>query len=214
VTGRSVSELGFDIRNLEVFHYKSKAELAKKIMAYLDTFLKIKRIPISKEFMPLYCEEPVVPLQLRARQTGLDIQSNCPPDFLIRDGAVQVDFEILHANTPDDWFGIYFRAGTYPIMGSHLVYVRQNGAIEIAVYPGPRVIETLSTGRPIAGRQSMLIEFENNQLEMQMGNEQLRTDKLSHQTVGQVLQAAWYADVDVHSAQMICRDTIEWNQAL
>ncbi|MBE9569604.1 MAG: hypothetical protein IMF11_03195, partial [Proteobacteria bacterium] len=94
VTGRSVSELGFDIRNLEVFHYKSKAELAKKIMAYLDTFLKIKRIPISKEFMPLYCEEPVVPLQLRARQTGLDIQSNCPPDFLIRDGAVQVDFEI------------------------------------------------------------------------------------------------------------------------
>ena len=214
VTGRSVSELGFDIRNLEVRHYKGEAELAKTIMAYLDTFLKIKRTPISKEFMTLYCEEPVVPLQLRARQTGLDIQSNCPPDFLIRDGAVQVDFEILDANTPDDWFGIYFRAGTNPIMGSHLVYVRQNGAIEIAVYPGPRVIETLLTGRPVAGRQSMLIEFENNQLELQMGNEQLRTDKLSHQTVGRVLQAAWYADVDVHSAQMICRDTIEWNQAL
>ena len=214
VTGRSVSELGFDIRNLEVFHYKSKTELVKKIMAYLDTFLKIKRIPISKEFMTLYCEEPVVPLQLRARQTGLDIQSNCPPDFLIRDGAVQVDFEILHANTPDDWFGIYFRAGTYPIMGSHLVYVRQNGAIEIAVYPGPRVIETLSTGQTIAGRQSMLIEFENNQLKLQMGNEHLQTDKLSHQTAGRVLQAAWYSEVDVYSAQMICRDTIEWNRAL
>ena len=214
VTGRSVSELGFDIRNLEVRQYKNEAELAKTIMAYLDTFLKIKKIPISKGLAPLYCEEPVVPLQLRARQIGLDIQSNCPPDFLIRDGAVQVDFEILHANTPDDWFGIYFRAGPNPIMGSHLVYVRQSGMIEIAVYPGPHVIETLSTGRPIAGRQSMLIEFENNQIELQMGNEQLRTDKLSHQTVGRVLQAAWYADVDVHSAQMICRDTIEWDQAL
>ena len=60
----------------------------------------------------------------------------------------------------------------------------------------------------------MLIEFENNQIELQMGNEQLRTDKLSHQTVGRVLQAACYADVDVHSAQMICRDTIEWDQGL
>jgi hypothetical protein len=214
VTGRSVSELGFDIRNLEVFPYKSEAELAKKILAYLDIFLKIKRIPISKEFDPLYCEEPVTPLHLRARQIGLDIQSNCPPDFLIRDGAVHVDFEILHANTPDDWFGIYFRAGPNPIMGSHLVYVRQNGIIEIAVYPGPHVIETLSTGQNIVGKQSMLIEFENNQLKLQMGNEQLRSDKLSHQTVGRVLQAAWYADVDVHSARMICRDTIEWDQAL
>jgi nucleoside 2-deoxyribosyltransferase len=214
VTGRSVSELGFDIRNLEVRLYKDEAQLAKTIMAYLDTFLKIKQIPISKEFTPLYCEEPVVPLQLRARQTGFQIQSNCPPDFLIRDGAVQVDFEILGARTPDDWFGIYFRAGASPIMGSHLVYVRQSGMIEIAVYPGPRVIEASSTGQPIVGRQLLLIQFENNQLELQMGNEQLRTDKLSHQTAGRVLPAAWYADVDVHSAQMICRDTIEWDHAL
>jgi hypothetical protein len=212
VTGRSVSELGFDIRNLEVFPYKSEAELVKKILAYLDTFLKIKRIPISKELAPPHCEEPMTPLHLRALETGVDIQSNCPPDFLIRDGAVQVDFEILNAKTSNDWFGIYFRAGTHPMMGSHLVYVRQSGMIEIAVYPGPRVIKTLSTGQPIVGRKSMLIEFENNQLKLQMGNKQLLTDKLSHQTVGRVLQAAWYADVDVHLAQMICRDTIEWNQ--
>lgn len=214
VTGRSVSELGFDIRNLEAFQYKNETELSKKIMSYLDTFFKIKRIPISKEFTPLYCEEPVAPLHLRALKTRLDIQSNCPPNFLIRDGAVQVDFEILNASTPDDWFGIYFRAGTNPMMGSHLVYVRQNGMIEIAVYPGPRVIETLSTGQTIVGRQSMLVEFENNQLNLQMGDERLQTDKLSHQIPGRVLQAAWYAEVDVHSVKMICRDTIEWNQAM
>ena len=100
------------------------------------------------------------------------------------------------------------------MMGSHLAYVRQNGMIEIAVYPGPRVIETLCSGLSIAGRQSMLIEFENNQFAMQIGDKELRTDKLSHQAAGRVFQAAWYADVNVHSAQMICRDTIEWNQAL
>jgi nucleoside 2-deoxyribosyltransferase len=214
VTGRSVSELGFDIRNLEVRPYKTEAELAKRIMAYLDTFFKIKKIPISKEFAPLYCEEPVVPLLLRGMKTELDLQSKCPSDFLIRDGAVQVDFEILNVRTQDDWFGIYFRAGANPLMGSHLVYARQSGMIEIAVYPGPHVIETLSTGKKIAGRQSMLIEFENNQLKLQMGKDHLKTDKLSHQTAGRVWQAAWHANVDVHSVKMICRDTIEWDQTL
>ena len=38
----------------------------------------------------------------------------------------------------------------------------------------------------------------------------LVTDKLSHQSAGQVVFAAYCTDVDVHSAQMICRDTIEW----
>ena len=82
VTGRSVSELGFDIRNLEVLPYNSEADLKKKIMAYLDTFLKIKNIPISKEFVPLYFEEPMAPLHLNALETGFDMQSNCPPELL------------------------------------------------------------------------------------------------------------------------------------
>ena len=48
-------------------------------------------------------------------------------------------------------------------------------------------------------------------LDVQMGNARLETDKLSHQTVGRVWLAAWYADVDVHFAEMVCRDTIEWD---
>jgi hypothetical protein len=214
VSGRSVSELGFDIRNLEVRHYKDEAQLYKTIMTYLETFFKIKRLPISENFAPLYCEEPVVPIKLRAIEKNFDFQSNCPTDFMIRDGAVQVDFEILGARSQDDWFGIYFRAATSPTMGSHLAYVRQNGNVEIAVYPGPRIIETFSTGRPIVGRHSLIIQFENNQLELDMGDVNLRTDKLSHQTAGRIFQAAWFADVDVHSAQMICRDTIEWDHTL
>ena len=134
VTGRSVSELGFDIRNLEVFSYRNENALLKKIISYLDTFLEIKKIPISKKFHPLYCEEPVKPLQLRALRPGLDaldFQSHCSPDFQLRDGAVQVDFEILKAKTSSDWFGIYFRAAAHPLMGSYLLYVRKNGKIEI-----------------------------------------------------------------------------------
>jgi hypothetical protein len=133
-----------------------------------------------------------------------------------RDGAVQVEFEILTARRPDDWFGIYFRAGDDPFLGSHLSYVRQNGMMEIAVYPGPRVIaksRALSdNGQTISGRHSLLIQFENNELEMRIDNNcSLRTDKLSHQTAGLVMPAAYFADVDVHSLEMICRDTIEWD---
>lgn len=217
VTGRSVTDLAFDVRNLEVSPYKNRNELAKRILDYLDTFFKIKRLPMSPQPTPLYYEEAEVPIHLKAtgdRQSVFETKSICPPNFQVRDGAVQVDFEILNAKTEKDWFGVYLRAGDDITMGSHLVYVRQCGSIEIAVYPGPRVIKTLTTGGPVAGRQSLTIEFENNLLEVQMRNVKLGTDKLSHQIPGRVLVAAWNANADVHSARMICRDTIEWDYEL
>jgi hypothetical protein len=222
LSGRSVSELGFDIRNLEVRPYKNEAELAKIITDYLDTFFRIKQLPISKEWGPLYCDEPDAPIQLRARDRGkgrdFHLHSSSQ-NLLMRDGAVQVDFEVLAARRRDDWFGIYFRAGASQFLGSHLAYVRQNGMIEIAVYPGPRVIaktrELYGDGKQtISARHSLLIQFENNELELQMESIRLHTNKLSHQTAGRVWLAAYNADVDVHSAQMICRDTIDWDQPL
>lgn len=208
VTGRSVSELGFDIQNLEVFQYKNEDELAKKIIAYLDTFFRIKQLPISKNFAPLYCEEPF-PIQLKACEKEFDVQTNCPASFIMRDGALQVEFEILNVRGEDNWFGVYFRAGASPLMGSHLLYMRPNGSIELAVYPGPRIIEAFSAGPPISGKQTLAVQFENNYLELQLGDARYHTDKLSHQTAGRVLVAAWFADVDVCSLAMICRDTIE-----
>ena len=144
-------------------------------------------------------------------ENSLDIQPICPPDFIMRDGAVKVEFEILKAKTPIDWFGIYFRAGATPFIGSHLMYVRQNGMLEIAVYPGPRILATLDLGQATSGKQVLTAQFENNYLEVQMGGSApLITDKLSHQAVGQVLPAAYCADVNLYSFEMICRDTIEW----
>ncbi len=210
VTGRSVTELGFDIRNLEVHQYRNETQLTEIITGYLDTFFKIKQLPIAKEYAPLYWEESI-PMQLRAKQSGFIFQPIGPPNFVMRDGAVQVGFEILDARSPEDWFGVYIRAGeASPLMGSYLVYMRQNGMLEIAVYPSIRVLAVVATGQAISGRQMLTIQFENDYLDVQVGHARLRYDKLSHQTVGRVLPAAWYADVDVHSAEMICRDTIEW----
>ena len=211
VTGRSVTELGFDIRNLEVHQYKDEDQLTKTITDYLDIFLEIKKLPITNQFSQLYFKEPrLIELRTLQKQAELDAQSNCPQDFKMRDGAVKAEFEILNAKKTSDWFGIYFRVGVNLLMGGYLVYVRQNGLLEIAVYPGPKVLQTVNIGQATLGRQVLTIEFENDYAEAQIGMVQLRISNLSQQTIGRVFPAAWNTDVDLHSFEMICRDTIDW----
>lgn len=211
VTGRSVAELGFDIRNLEVSEYGDENELTTLITKYLDIFLEIKKLPITDQFSQLYFKEPqLIKLRALEKKEGIDIQSNCPADFKIRDGAVKAEFEILHAKSSEDWFGIYFRVGAHFLMGGYLVYVRKSGSLEIAVYPGPKVLKVVNTGQPILGRQILTVEFENDYAEAQIGSFRLKIDRLSQQTIGQVFPAAWYTNVDLHSFEMICRDTIDY----
>lgn len=150
-------------------------------------------------------------LRALEKNIELDVQSSCPDAFRIRDGAIKAKFEIINPKTPDDWFGIYFRKGTHLLMGGYLVYVRQNGLLEIAVYPGPQILKAANTGQTISGRQTLTIEFENDYLEANLGTTQLTIDNLSQQTVGQVFPAAWFSDVNLYSFEMISRDTIDWS---
>jgi hypothetical protein len=212
VTGRPVTELGFDIRNFEVHRYSSEADLLKRLTDYLDIFFKIKQLPISGKFPALYRSE--ARLELKAAEPGqvreADIRRTTDGNFILRDGAVKATFEFKKVLNRDNWFGIYFRAGGYsPILGSYLAYVRQDGSVEIAIYPGPRVFKQFSLRRPISGRETMLIEFENNYLAIRIGNACFSTDELWVQNVGSIFFAAWQANVDVIAAKMISRDTID-----
>lgn len=215
VTGRSFSELGFDIRNLEVRRYSSEKDLLKKLTDYLDIFFEIKRLPLSGKFPELYRTE--TPLKLEAAERGkADIRRSSDGKFLVRDGAVSATFEFRKTLSPDpdNWFGIYFRAAALtPLLGSYLAYVRQNGSVEVAIYPGPRVFKQFPPLRPISGRETLLIEFENNHLEIRIGSARFLTDELSIQNVGSIFFAAWQADVDVITAEMICRDTIDFDES-
>lgn len=219
VTGRSLTELGFDIRGLEVYRYDNYEQLENIVVDYLETFLRIKQLSISSEHGNLYWKQskkmelkPVPPVGQKNRFMYKSIR---PGNYVMRDGAVRVVFETRQEHDPgDNWFGVFFRAGVSvsPWMGSHLVFVRPNDTIELAICPGPRILEQKSTGEKTKGEQTLLIEFENNQLNVELDSElYIQTDKLVHQAVGRVLVAAWNADVDVHSAEMICRDTIDWS---
>lgn len=202
VTGRPVTELGFDIRNFEVHRYSSEADLLKRLTDYLDIFFKIKQLPISGKFPALYRSE--ARLELTAAKPGqADIRRTTDSNFLLRDGAVKATFEFRSILNPDNWFGIYFRAGEYtPILGSYLAYVRQDGAVEVAIYPGPRVFKQFSLRRPISRRETMLVEFENNYLAIRIGNTCFRTDELWVQNAGSIFFAAWQANVDLIAASI------------
>lgn len=207
VTGRPLSELGFDIRNLHVHAYRAEDDLIKTITSYCDLFLKIKSLPISDQYATLYFSEPA-PVSLDSSKNILFLHPLGRPVFPMRDGAVRVRFEFVSADTENDWFGVYFRVGTHPFWGSHLVYVRKNGEIEVAVYPGPQILGGHRQEQPAVGKLELVVEFENNHVHITMGNVDFQSDVLSLQTVGSVALAAWNARVDVASAEMICRDTI------
>ncbi len=215
VSGRSLSELGFDIRNLEVSPYKDEEQLNNRIINYLKTFFRIKGLTISSEHNELYFKESQM-LKLRgydpSGQKPFHMLSNSPPTFVMRDGGVKVKFEILVAMSPADWFGVYLRTGDIPFNGSYLVYARQSGELEIAQYPGrPKVLKQIYTGGSITGTHELTVQFENNYLEAQIDNlSPLIINKLSFQKAGRVLPAALNTNVDVHSFEMVCRDTIAW----
>jgi len=216
VTGRSLTELGFDIRGLEVYKYDNEEHLKEIIIDYLETFLRIKQLSISSEHGNLYRKQsiemklkPELPVGQKNRFMCKTIR---PDNYVMRDGAVRLVFKTRREYDPDDnWFGVFLRAGISPWMGSHLVFVRPNGKIELAINPGQRILKQESTGKRIKEEQTLLIEFDNNQLNVELGGFSLQADELVHQAPGRILVAAWNADVDVHSTEMICRDTIDWS---
>jgi hypothetical protein len=100
LSGRSVSELGFDIRNQDVRTYRDEKQLRETITRYLDTFFEIKKLPLSEKAGSLYCRERLdKPEKLdgmdkSARQHDLNILKGNYLDFRMRDGAVEVEFEL------------------------------------------------------------------------------------------------------------------------
>ncbi len=206
VTGRSLKELGFDIQNLEVFAYKSKLDLSKRILGYLRTFFSIKELRFSKRVPSLYYEQRTK-THLKAAATQLVIGNAAT--FEMRDGAVRIGFRIRKVNDPSDsWFGIYFRAGVNPFLGSYLAYVRRNGKLAVVSYPGQRLLKEVGGEASVLGVQTLRVDFENNYLEAKIGRTRLETDGLSNQAIGRVCPAVFGLDADVCTVEMICRDTI------
>jgi len=192
-------------------------ELKKIIIEYLKTFFMIKQLSISNRSSNLCWKRQKMELRSKPLIDRINHFIHKPlgyGNYMMRDGAVRVVFEVVEEKKSDDnWFGIYFRSSHSPFMGSYLLFVRPNGRIELAVYPGPHNIETEEICRKTKGEHTLLIEFDNDQVNVDFDGKSYfqQQNILTRQTRGYVHVAAWNADIDVHSVEMICRDTIDWS---
>ncbi len=216
VTGRTLKELGFDIQGLEVHQYDDYETLEKIVLDYLGTFFKIKQLTISSDHGDLYWKESGIQLTPRPYFQGSSRFMYRPIRdyrYMLRDGAVVVKFRNVKEYAPDNWFGVYFRSSYDPLMGSYLLFVRPGGEVELVVYPGPAKIQQPQTYRGTKEPHTLLIEFGDSQLNVKFNSKSYlkKQNILSRQISGNIFVAAWNADIDVHSVEMICRDTMDWS---
>lgn len=135
VSGRNLIEVGSDIRGYEVNKYSNEADLSRRIEEYLNLFLSIKELPLTEaadEFYKLYFLKEEI---IHRSDTFRII-----PAFKMRDGAVKVKFKFKEVVGEDGWFGVHFRYGTHPWMGGYLLYIRQNGKLEMAEMPRVNIL--------------------------------------------------------------------------
>ncbi|MFA6571111.1 MAG: hypothetical protein WCT77_07725 [Bacteroidota bacterium] len=220
VTGRSLTELGFDIRNLEVHKYKDEGDLFDKIIKYLDTFFKIKELPFSDKLGKFYFKKEVPFELIGINNTSFPFASHTEDDYLkMKDGSVKVEFEItklLEGQVEEirkNWFGIYFRSALDNLNLSNLLYVRKNGKVEIAQYSGQYSIQNIwDYGSDILGRNILEFEFNNNYIKVKFNGKDFPSKEVSlYQNFGVITFAVWGVNAIVYSVEMISRDTMEWD---
>jgi len=210
VTGRSLTELGFDVRGLEVYMYRNEETLLQRISKYVELFLQIKDLPLTVDAGSLFrCEMLGGKILSANRRNGIELQSIS--DFLMRDGAVRATFNFIGYQSSMDWFGIYVRFNDNPFLSSYLIYVRQNGSVEIAAYPGVRIISrALLVPEGINGEKTLLVELDGNTARVTLDGLNLISDKLEVQNQGKVAIAAWQSEVSYRNVEVVCRDTINF----
>ncbi len=207
VTGRSLTELGFDIRGLEIDAYDSEDDLIGKICNYLELFMRIKNLPLSPDSEDLYRQFPYAePIGIVKRHQIATI----PLDgFRMRDGVVETTFAFKEFIDSDDWWGIYFRFDSNPMLNSYLVYCRQNGYVEIAAYPGTKILaRQLLVPGGITCEKVFSVGLDGDTVEARIDGKTLRYDRLEIQSQGNVWLAAHQCQVICPKAEAVCRDTI------
>lgn len=211
VTGRGFSELGFDIRNLDTAPYKNSDDLESKIVGYVEMYREIKSLGLSETAGAAFTQfetEYVWPPNGES-MVALNFVPTAVP--VMKDGAVQFDFEFLESRSDDDWAGIFLRSAEHPMFGSCLIYFRRNGLVELAEYPGQIVPEKakkrFSKSR-LDGKKTALIELEGDSFAITMDGKRESYEGLRNQLSGRAFAATYFSRIKFGNVKVVCRDTI------
>lgn len=214
VTGREVSELGFDIQSFKIDIYTNEDDLLKKIIKYIEVFFKIKKLNFSEENKSLYRKIPeTIVLPGAESEIGKDKLWSYPiKDFLFRDGAIKLEVEFVNCLNDKSWIGVYFRLARHFYLGSCLMYIRKNGFIELAEYdPNLNVTYKKQCLDPIDlnAKIDLLLQVENNQVEVRVNGENFTIPELKQQRNGGIMLATYECRTQFKNLELINRDTIE-----
>lgn len=221
ITRQSYERLGFDVRGYEVIQYKDEKRLLDEIETYIKLFFSIKNLDFKPENSKLYYHHPEKKEfrywhnkeekeKLLKESSSRPFLQHVDSNFHMRDGKICIKFKIIDERDEQDWFGVYLRAGSMGFLyGSILVYVRKNGKLEIATYPGPKIIGTTSLPDKCIGNRTLIIELEGDHIRANIDETELKCSGLNIQSRGEVKFASWFCNADFWDAQIVCRDTIE-----
>jgi len=212
VTGRSLGEIGFDIRNMEVAFYQNEDELFKKIIAYLDVFFTIKKLPFEATYKELFKFIATFKLPGTEKEIVLgQIWSTVDPLYLFRDGGIRFRAKFLSTVNDQSWLGISFRMS---LNSGYLLIFRKNGKVELNAFPGPQLLESSEylaseIAKEVEKEFDVLINIQNDEVEVKLNNISLSfTSRLELQNIGGVHLASFEAHAAYKSIEIINRDTI------
>jgi hypothetical protein len=205
VSGRSLTEIGSDVRGYEVQFYTSEEDLKNKIQNYIEQYVAIKELPLSKEAGPFYRLYYPEEKELRPHEY-------LPIETSFRDGGVKVKFQFKSARSGEDWFGIFFRHNPPNVWWSgYLLYARKGGSLEIASLP-VNVLNRQDYG-DLGLDVPHTIEFavDGNKLVACLDNKcegRLETEGLDFQSPGSIGLYCFETEVKFSFVETVCRDTI------
>jgi hypothetical protein len=226
VSSRNLSEVGSDVRGYEVNNYSYEKALRKRLEDYLNQFLDIKELPLSRKSGPLYSvhflkAEPIEHERIREiPKGGLPPGAGLPfkrvPGFSMRDGALRAQFQFRSAEKGEDWFGVYFRYGSENPWagGGYLLYLRKNGMLELAELPNVRILRRKKYPALDLNRNHTLqFKVDGSNLVAWLDRKVrkcLETKKLNIQSPGRVAFGCHGSKVTFSHAETVCRDTINF----
>lgn len=133
ITGQDINRLPFDIQGFKADKYDTIDKLLQIINDQLSIYLKIKNQNFDNYFPENYIS--VKKGNLTANNAVIQIQL----PKLIKNIRMRVEYKFISVSDNKDWLGVHLRASPVSVQPSELVYVRNNGDLEVV---------TLPTGRP------------------------------------------------------------------
>lgn len=184
VTSQDPCKLPFDISHFEVKTYKTKEKLKDIISKHLDTFSKITTQDFSNPIDADYYSIPD-----KKTISHQHVQIGIP--LSLKNLRLRLEYKFVSVSDDKDWLGVHLRASSPSIVPSELVYVRNNGNLEVVTIPfrpDPVIgkVKTVAQNKLDDGFTRLEVLLEENKLQASTSDKILEDNCIMLESFGSV----------------------------